>query len=64
MNFDQLQWECIYFHDEHDTDGSLITSECVQEAKYKNGYLIRHFYEEMKKDFPTTVSITYIPIKE
>ncbi len=36
-----LVWECIYYKDEHDTDGSLLTSEWVDEAPYRGGFLIK-----------------------
>ena len=37
----KLDWSTIYYHDELDTDNSVLYTEYVQEAKYKDGYLVR-----------------------
>ena len=37
----ELTWRTIYYHDELDTDNSILHTEYVQEAKYRTGYLIK-----------------------
>lgn len=52
-----LDWKCIHYHEEHDTDGSLLNVEWTEEAPYRNGYLIRDVYQD--KNEIKHMSITY-----
>lgn len=59
----ELTWSNIYYHEELDTDGSLLYVEWAEEAEYRQGYLVRCMYEEESPDSPKirNESITFIP---
>ncbi len=42
----ELEWTCIYYNDENDTDGSLIYTEFTMQAYYRGGVLVKHTYHE------------------
>lgn len=53
-----LEWQTIYYQEEHDTDGSILHCEWTQEAKYRGGFLIKHTHQSA--DWNISESITFI----
>lgn len=54
-----LNWKTIYYHEELDADNSFISYECVQEARYRSGYLVKNTFADT--DFERRISITFVP---
>jgi len=59
---DGLRWKCIHYHEELDTDNSILCIETTMEAKYRNGYLIKEIFHDHSVD-KRTFSITFVPGK-
>lgn len=60
----KLTWKTIYYHEELDTDGSILYIECTQEAEYRTGYLVKTVYDQTyAEDFikVRTESVTFAP---
>jgi len=63
LDKNELNWKNIYYNEEHDTDGSLISHEFTEECEYRNGWLIKDVYvleTEDNKEIRTQ-SITFVP---
>jgi hypothetical protein len=45
-----LEWKTIYYFEELDTDGSLLTNEWAEEAEYRNGYLVKSVHIDIEKN--------------
>lgn len=54
-----LDWQTIYYHEELGTDNSFISYECVREAKYRSGYLVKNTFADT--NFNRCISITFVP---
>ena len=64
MNLNQLEWKTIYYHEELDTDGSIIDVEWAQEAEYRGGHLVRTIFDQTYKEHMHQVrseSLTFVP---
>ena len=46
---EKINWETIYYHEELDTHGYLLEIEWIQEAIYRNGFLIKHYLKQGNK---------------
>jgi hypothetical protein len=53
----KLEFKCIYYREEHDTDGSLLEHEWMEEAPYRNGFLIKSVHIDSKDN--RSESITF-----
>jgi hypothetical protein len=62
MKLQNLDWTPIHYHEEHDTDGSLINAEWTEEAKYRKGYLIRDVHQD--ENGKLSISIAYAKTEE
>lgn len=58
----QLEWSCIYYHDELDTDNSVLYTEYVEEARHRGGWLIKSaritYHEDREHDY--TESMVFV----
>lgn len=57
---DELNWSTISYKEEHDADNSVIYVEIIEEAEYRNGYLVRDIYMDIKQN-TTSRSLVFIP---
>ncbi len=60
-NNKDLKWSCIYYREERDTDGSVISIDSIAEAPYRNGFLVEHTHTDYKIDREIR-SLTFAPI--
>ncbi len=60
----KLEWRTIDYHEELDTDGSILHVEWVEEASYKHGLLIRSVFDQTYREDMHKVrneSLTFVP---
>jgi hypothetical protein len=43
----QLKWVTIGYHEELDTDNSVIYWESIEEAPYRNGYIVKNTRDDL-----------------
>lgn len=58
-----LTWECIYYAEECDSNGSTVETATIMRAKIINGWLVKNInYDYYSTDYPKiSESITFVP---